>query len=126
MIQLKTFLKVIDNSGALIVECINVMGGARIASLGDEIVVSVKKARPLVDLSKQQKLKKGDVCRALVVRTRKETSRQDGTFIKFGDNAVVMLNKQGQPLGNRVIGPIAQECRQKRWGKIAALAPKII
>ena len=126
MIQLKSFLKVIDNSGALIVECINVMGGARIASLGDEIVVSVKKARPLVDLSKQQKLKKGDVCRALVVRTRKETSRQDGTFIKFGDNAVVMLNKQGQPLGNRVIGPIAQECRQKRWGKIAALAPKII
>ena len=126
MIQLKTFLKVIDNSGALIVECINVMGGARIALLGDEIVVSVKKARPLVDLSKQQKLKKGDVCRALVVRTRKETSRQDGTFIKFGDNAVVMLNKQGQPLGNRVIGPIAQECRQKRWGKIAALAPKII
>ena len=126
MIQLKSFLKVIDNSGALIVECINVMGGARIALLGDEIVVSVKKARPLVDLSKQQKLKKGDVCRALVVRTRKETSRQDGTFIKFGDNAVVMLNKQGQPLGNRVIGPIAQECRQKRWGKIAALAPKII
>ena len=129
MIQLKTFLKVIDNSGALIVECINVMGKARIASLGDEIVCSVKKARPLLDnqpSNKQMKLKKGDVCRALVVRTRKECKRLDGTSIKFGDNAVVMLNKQGQPLGNRILGPIAMECRQKRWGKIAALAPKII
>ena len=124
MIQLKSFLKVIDNSGALIVECINVMGKQRIARLGDEIVCSVKKAKPLD--SKQQKLKKGDVCRALVVRTRKEQTRLDGTSIKFGDNAVVMLNKQGQPLGNRILGPISMECRQKRWGKISALAPKII
>jgi ribosomal protein L14 len=126
MIQLKSFLKVIDNSGALVVECINVMGGARIAKLGDEIVVSVKKARPLNLDIKQVKLKKGDVCRALVVRTKKETMRMDGSFVKFGDNAVVMLNKQGQPLGNRVLGPIAAECRQKRWAKIASMAPKII
>ncbi|KAJ3331508.1 hypothetical protein HDU91_003323, partial [Kappamyces sp. JEL0680] len=72
------------------------------------------------------KLKKGDVARALVVRCHKEVRRLDGTYCKFDDNAVVMLNKQGQPLGNRVLGPIAAECRQKRWAKIAALAPKII
>ncbi|KAJ3306012.1 hypothetical protein HDV03_000549 [Kappamyces sp. JEL0829] len=111
------------------------MGGSRIASVGDEIVVSVKKARPSVlssDVSKGassgavSKLKKGDVARALVVRCHKEVRRLDGTYCKFDDNAVVMLNKQGQPLGNRVLGPIAAECRQKRWAKIAALAPKII
>ncbi len=122
---------VIDNSGALVVECINVMGGARIASVGDEIVCSVKRARPiqlseLGKSSQQGKLKKGDVARALVVRTTKEVRRLDGSFIKFDDNAVVMLNKQGQPLGNRILGPIASECRQKRWAKVASLAPKII
>jgi ribosomal protein L14 len=126
MIQLKTFLKVIDNSGALVVECINVMGGSRIASVGDEIVCSVKKAKPGVLDSKQQKLKKGDVSRALVVRQVKEIGRLDGSFIKFEDNAVVMLNKQGQPLGNRVLGPIALECRQKRWAKVASLAPRLL
>ncbi|KAJ3270917.1 hypothetical protein HDV01_007314 [Terramyces sp. JEL0728] len=128
MIQLKSFLKVIDNSGALVVECINVMGGSRVASVGDEIVCAVKKARPLLPTESRGaiKLKKGDVARALVVRTHKEVRRLDGSYIKFDDNAVVMLNKQGQPLGNRIMGPIASECRQKRWAKVAALAPKII
>ncbi|KAJ3270910.1 hypothetical protein HDV01_007307 [Terramyces sp. JEL0728] len=113
MIQLKSFLKVIDNSGALVVECINVMGGSRVASVGDEIVCAVKKARPLLPTESRGaiKLKKGDVARALVVRTHKEVRRLDGSYIKFDDNAV---------------GPIASECRQKRWAKVAALAPKII
>lgn len=124
MIQLKTFLKVIDNSGALIAECINVMGKKRVASIGDEIVVSVKKSRPMDE--KLQKLKKGDVSRALVVRVRKEVMRNDGSFIKFDDNAVVMLDKKGQPVGNRILGPIGFECRQKRWAKVAAMAPRIL
>ncbi|KAI8812327.1 ribosomal protein L14b/L23e [Cladochytrium replicatum] len=143
MIQLKSFLKVIDNSGALVVECINVLNGARHASLGDEIVCVVKKARSISTASLDSgnsssaavaaaaaagagKLKKGEVGRALVVRTRKEVRRLDGTYVRFDDNAVVMLNKQGQPLGNRVLGPIAQECRQKRWAKVVAMAPKLV
>ncbi|KAI8900438.1 ribosomal protein L14b/L23e [Globomyces pollinis-pini] len=131
MIQLKTFLKVIDNSGALVVECINVLGGKRIGGLGDEIVCAVKKARPIsaADIGRSAaagKLKKGDVARAVIVRTHKEFRRLDGSYIKFDDNAVVMVNKQGQPLGNRVLGPIAAECRQKRWAKVASLAPKIL
>eukprot|EP00842_Homolaphlyctis_polyrhiza_P004071 jgi/Hompol1/4665/HPOL_002481-RA len=129
-----TFLKVIDNSGALIVECINVMGRRRIASVGDEIVCAVKKAKPIqtgattqpTAANQVQKLKKGDVARALVVRQRKEVRRLDGSYISFDDNAVVMLNKQGQPLGNRVLGTIARECRQKRWAKIVAMAPRVI
>jgi large subunit ribosomal protein L14 len=136
-VLLKSLLKVIDNSGALVVECINVMGGSRSASLGDEIVCVVKKARPVpTDASASNgpgassqavaKLKKGDVARALVVRTRQEVRRLDGTYVRFDDNAVVMLNKQGQPLGNRVLGVIANECRQKRWAKIVSLAPKTI
>ncbi|KAJ3018907.1 hypothetical protein HKX48_002554 [Thoreauomyces humboldtii] len=133
MIQLKSLLKVIDNSGALLVECINVMGGARHASLGDEIVCVVKKARPVnVETGPSSvqnavsKLKKGEVGRALVVRTRKEVRRLDGSYVRFDDNAVVMLNKQGQPLGNRVLGAVANECRQKRWSKIISMAPKVV
>jgi large subunit ribosomal protein L14 len=102
--------------------------------LGDEIVCSVKKARSVSadSLGKGsaaqavQKLKKGDVCRALVVRTKKECRRLDGTYVRFDDNAVIMLNKQGQPIGNRILGVIANECRQKRWGKIVAMAPKVV
>ncbi|KAI9088175.1 ribosomal protein L14b/L23e [Phlyctochytrium arcticum] len=134
MIQLKTLLKVIDNSGALIVECINVIGGSRHASLGDEIVCVVKKARtagiengPAASAANAvSKLKKGDVTRALVVRARKEVRRLDGTYVRFDDNAAVMLNKQGQPLGNRVLGVVANECRQKRWTKIISMAPKVV
>ncbi|KAI8815620.1 ribosomal protein L14b/L23e [Fimicolochytrium jonesii] len=135
MLQLKSLAKVIDNSGALLVECINVIGGGRHASLGDEIVCVVKKARPAVVETRtsssaasalSSKLKKGEVGRALVVRTRKEVRRLDGSYVKFDDNAVVMLNKQGQPVGNRVLGAIANECRQKRWAKIVSMAPKVV
>ncbi|KAJ3088864.1 hypothetical protein HK102_007761 [Quaeritorhiza haematococci] len=136
MIQLKSFLKVIDNSGALIVECINVIGGARQARVGDQIVCVVKKARPISEgtsgpgssaaSAAVSKLRKGEVLRALVVRTQKESIRRDGTVVKFDDNACVMLNKQGQPLGNRIMGVVANECRQKRWAKIISLAPKVV
>ncbi|KAJ3278431.1 ribosomal protein L14 [Rhizoclosmatium globosum] len=135
MLLLKSFAKVIDNSGALVVEVINVMGGARVASLGDEVVCVVKKARPVAQgeggstsasSNAVSKLKKGDVARALVVRTVQPVRRLDGTFVKFDDNAVVMLSKQGTPLGNRVLGVVALEARQKRWAKIASLAPKMV
>ena len=122
MIQMKTFLKAIDNSGALVVECINVIGKKRIATVGDEIVVSVKQAKPMLNI----KLKKGDVLRALVCRTKSRVMRNDGCYIQFGDNACVLLNKQGQPIGSRIIGPIAAECRQKRWAKVASLATRVI
>ncbi|KAI8831884.1 hypothetical protein HDU78_005203 [Chytriomyces hyalinus] len=129
MLLLKSFAKVIDNSGALVVEVINVMGGSRVASLGDEVVCVVKKARPVSGEGSSNavsKLKKGDVARALVVRTVQPVRRLDGTFVKFDDNAVVMLSKQGTPLGNRVLGVIANETRQKRWAKIVSLAPKVV
>ncbi|KAJ3125065.1 hypothetical protein HK098_000622 [Nowakowskiella sp. JEL0407] len=134
--EMDTLCKVIDNSGALLVECINVIGGARHASLGDEIVCVVKKAKTVANTSGDSssavatggiaRLKKGEVSRGLVVRTRKEVRRLDGTYVRFDENAVVMLNKQGQPIGNRIMGPIAAECRQKRWGKVVALAQKIV
>ncbi|TPX36888.1 hypothetical protein SeMB42_g00624 [Synchytrium endobioticum] len=139
MIQLKTVCKVIDNSGAILVECINVIGGSRIASMGDEIVCVVKKARPATletgrasaasassAANMLTKLKQGDVSRALVVRCRKEVRRLDGTYVKFDDNAVVMLNKQQQPLGNRVLGVLANECRQKRWAKVCSLGGRLV
>ncbi|TPX32852.1 hypothetical protein SmJEL517_g04109 [Synchytrium microbalum] len=138
MIQLKTICKVIDNSGALLVECINVIGGSKIASLGDEIVCVVKKARPATIDSKAAattgaaaanmvtKLKQGDVSRALVVRTRKEVRRLDGSYVKFDDNAVVMMNKQQQPIGNRVLGVLANECKQKRWAKVTTMGGRLI
>jgi large subunit ribosomal protein L14 len=104
------------------------MGGARWASLGDEIVCVVKKARPMTEVSSANagKVKKGDVLRGLVVRTKSPVRRMDGTRIEFEDNAIVMLNKQGQPVGNRILGVIANECRQKRWAKVVSMAPKIV
>ena len=125
MIQLKSLVKVIDNSGALLAECINVMGGLKHASLGDEIVCVVKKARS-ESANLPGKVKKGDVLRGLVVRTRSSVRRWDGTRISFDDNAIVMLNKSSEPIGTRILGTIAQECRQKRWAKIVAMAPKIV
>ena len=116
----------------MLAECINVIGQVKGARVGDEIVCVVKKARPILDASSSSgtanagKLKKGDVLRGLVVRTKGNTVRWDGTVVAFDDNAVVMLNKQGQPIGNRILGVIAEECRQKRWAKIVAMAPKII
>ena len=116
----------------MIIECINVIGKKRIASVGDEIVAVVKKARVeesgrnAANVNSLSKLKKGDVMRAVIVRTRKEVQRRDGSSIKFDDNACVMINKQGQPVGNRIMGVVAAECRQKRWAKIASMASRII
>lgn len=136
MIQLKTILNVIDNSGARLVECVNVLGRKTIASIGDEIVVVVRKARPISDAvanasssassTSVSKLKKGEVGRAVVVRCKKEVRRPDGTYIKFDDNACVMLNAKGEPMGNRVLGVIANEVRQKKWAKVVSLAPKTL
>lgn len=112
-------------------ECINVIGKSRAAVVGDEIVCVVKQARPIVEglsssTTNAGKVKKGDVLRGLVVRTKGRSQRWDGSTVYFDDNAVVMLNKQKQPVGNRILGVIAEECRQKRWAKVVAMAPKII
>ncbi|KAJ1912634.1 54S ribosomal protein L38, mitochondrial [Mycoemilia scoparia] len=130
MIQLKSRLNVIDNSGALIVECIKVLKNAKWASIGDEIVVSVKKARPIsektVGTMSTAKIRKGDVKRALIVRTKKGARRPDGRMINFDDNACVLLNDQKQPLGSRILGLVAGELRFKNWAKVVSLAPKVI
>lgn len=122
MIQEETRLIVADNSGAKEVACIRVLGGSnrRYASIGDEIVVSVKDAIP------QSKVKKGSVARAVVVRTHKEVGRKDGTYIRFSDNAVVLVNKDGEPRGTRIFGPVARELRDKKYMKIISLAPEVL
>ncbi|WP_457679668.1 50S ribosomal protein L14 [Thermovibrio sp.] len=122
MIQVQTYLTVTDNTGAKRVQCIRVLGGSnrKYASLGDQIVVTVKDAIP------NATAKKGEVYRAVVVRTKKEVRRPDGTYIKFDDNACVLLNKQGEPLGTRILGPVAREARQKGFTKITTLAPEVI
>ncbi|KAI8982453.1 50S ribosomal protein L14 [Mycotypha africana] len=131
MIGLKGTLNVIDNSGAIIAECVRVMSGARFARTGDEIVCVVKKARPISATiagtqAAAQKVKKGDVRHAVVVRTRKEVSRPDGRTIRFDDNACVLLNNKKEPLGTRVLGVVAAEVKYKNWTKVASLAPKVI
>tara|TARA_B100000029_G_scaffold502592_1_gene578107 strand:- start:569 stop:937 length:369 start_codon:yes stop_codon:yes gene_type:complete len=122
MIQQETRLKVADNSGAKEVLCIKVLGGSkkRYAKLGDIIVVSIKKAIP------GGVVKKGEVTKAVVVRTRKELRRKDGSYIRFDDNAAVLINSQKEPQGTRVFGPIARELRDKRFMKILSLAPEVI
>jgi large subunit ribosomal protein L14 len=122
MIQSETRLTVADNSGARVLYCIKVLGGSRrrYASLGDIIVVSVKDAIP------NAKVKKGDVLKAVVVRTAKEVRRADGSFIRFDDNSAVLINNQGEPLGTRIFGPVARELRAKRFMKIVSLAPEVI
>lgn len=122
MIQMKTNLEVADNSGARKVECIKVIGGTHnyIAYIGDIIVVSVKEAIP------RAKVKKGDVYRAVVVRTKKEIKRLDGSIIKFDSNAAVLLNKQHEPIGSRVFGPVPRELRAKNFMKIISLAPEVL
>ena len=122
MIQSETRLTVADNSGAHVLYCIKVLGGSkrRYASLGDIIVVSVKDAIP------NAKVKKGDVLKAVVVRTAKEIRRPDGSFIRFDDNSAVLINNQGEPLGTRIFGPIARELRAKRFMKIVSLAPEVL
>jgi len=122
MIQIYTMLDVADNSGAKRVMCFHVVGGSRkrYASLGDVIVVTVKEAIP------QATVKKGEVAKAVVVRTTKEVRREDGSYIKFDRNAAVLINAQGEPVGTRIFGPIARELRRKKFTKILSLAPEVI
>jgi large subunit ribosomal protein L14 len=122
MIQAETRLTVADNSGAKIVYCIKVLGGSRrrYASVGDIIVVSVKEAIP------NTKVKKGDVLKAVVVRTKKEISRPDGSYIRFDDNSAVLITQAREPIGTRIFGPVARELRAKRFMKIVSLAPEVL
>lgn len=122
MIQLRSILEVADNSGAKKVMCFHIMGGSRrrYASLGDTIVVSVKEATP------NASVKKGDVAKAVVVRTVKEVRRSDGSYIRFDQNAAVLINAQGEPIGTRIFGPVARELRQRKFMKILSLAPEVI
>ena len=122
MIQQETRLNVADNTGAKQVLCIKVLGGSRkrYAKLGDTIVITIKKAIP------NSNLKKGEVHKAVVVRTKKELKRQDGSYIRFDDNAVVIINDQQEPRGTRVFGPVARELREKQFMKILSLAPEVI
>ncbi|MBI2360111.1 MAG: 50S ribosomal protein L14 [Deltaproteobacteria bacterium] len=122
MIQARTVLEVADNSGARRVQCIKVLGGTRrkYASIGDIIVVSVKEAIP------NAKVKKGDVMKAVVVRTAKELGRPDGTYIRFDNNSAVLIDNQREPIGTRIFGPVARELRAKRFMKIISLAPEVL
>lgn len=122
MIQLRTIVNVADNSGARKVACIQALGGSkrRYARVGDVIVASVREASPTGTV------KKGQVVRAVIVRTVKEVRRPDGTYIKFDQNAAVLINKQGEPIGTRVFGPVARELREKKFTKIISLAPEVL
>ena len=122
MIQSETNLDVADNSGARRVQCIRVLGGSkrRWASVGDVIVVAVKEAIP------RGKVKKGDVHKAVIVRTAKEIHRQDGSAIRFDRNAAVLINNTGEPIGTRIFGPVTRELRAKRFMKIISLAPEVL
>ena len=122
MIQMLTILDVADNSGAKKVMCVKVLGGSKreYASVGDVIVVSVKESIPTA------KVKKGDVLKAVIVRTAKEINRRDGSYIKFDNNAAVLLNAALEPIGTRIFGPVARELRAKKFMKIVSLAPEVI
>ncbi|HHE40990.1 MAG TPA: 50S ribosomal protein L14 [Candidatus Cloacimonetes bacterium] len=122
MIQQETVLKVADNSGAKVVKCIKVLGGSRrrYAGLGDVIVLSVKSAIPHSDV------KKGSLHRGVIVRTKKAVRRSDGSYIRFGDNAVVLINEIMEPKGTRIFGPVARELREKKFMKILSLAPEVV
>ena len=122
MIQMQTNLSVADNSGARRVQCIKVLGGSKrkTAGVGDTIVVSVKEAIP------RGRVKKGDVHKAVIVRTAKEIHRQDGSSIRFDTNAAVLINNQGEPIGTRIFGPVTRELRSKAFMKIVSLAPEVL
>ncbi len=122
MIQVETRLKAADNSGAKVLYCIKVLGGTRrrYATVGDIIVVSVKEAIP------NAKVKKGDVLKAVVVRTTKEVRRADGSYIRFDENSAVLINQAREPIGTRIFGPVARELRSKRFMKIISLAPEVL
>jgi large subunit ribosomal protein L14 len=122
MIQMQSILDVADNSGAKKLYCIKVLGGSKrkYASIGDIIVASVKEAIP------NSKVKKGDVVKAVVVRTAKEIGRPDGSYIRFDDNSGVVINNQKEPVGTRIFGPVARELRAKKFMKIISLAPEVL
>ncbi len=122
MIQMQTMLAVADNSGAKKLQCIKVLGGSKrkYASIGDVVKVSVKEALP------NSKVKKGDVRRAVVVRTRKEIRREDGSYIRFDENAAVLINNIDEPIGTRIFGPVARELRGRNFMKIISLAPEVL
>ncbi|MEW6107985.1 MAG: 50S ribosomal protein L14 [Nitrospirota bacterium] len=122
MIQLRSMLEVADNSGAKRVQCVKVLGGShrKYARLGDLVVVSVKEALP------ESNIKKGAVTKAVVVRTKKEARRPDGSYIRFDQNAVVLINAQGEPVGTRIFGPVARELRWRDYMKIISLAPEVL
>ncbi len=122
MIQVQSNLDVADNSGARRVQCIKVLGGSKrkVAAVGDVIVVSIKEAIP------RGRVKKGDVHRAVIVRTKKEIRRTDGSAIRFDTNAAVLINKDGEPIGTRIFGPVTRELRTKNYMKIISLAPEVL
>ena len=122
MIQQESILRIADNTGAKTALCIRVLGGSRrrYAGVGDLIIATVKDAIPNAGI------KKGDVVKAVVVRTAKETRRKDGTYIRFDDNAAVIINPQGEPRGTRIVGPGGRELREKRYMKIVSLAPEVL
>jgi large subunit ribosomal protein L14 len=122
MIQQESILRIADNTGAKTALCIRVLGGSRrrYAGVGDVVVATVKDAIPNAGI------KKGDVVQAVVVRTAKETRRRDGTYIRFDDNAAVIINPQGEPRGTRIFGPVGRELREKKYMKIVSLAPEVL
>tara|TARA_Y100001968_G_C19172816_1_gene626517 strand:- start:286 stop:654 length:369 start_codon:yes stop_codon:yes gene_type:complete len=122
MVQQETKLKVADNTGAKLIQCIKVVGGTRrrYAHVGDTIIVTVKKAIP------GGVVKKGDISHAVIVRTKKERRREDGSYIRFDDNAAVLIDGQKEPKGTRIFGPVARELREKKYMKILSLAPEVI
>jgi len=122
MIQMQSTLDVADNSGAKKLVCIKVLGGSRrkYASVGDVVTVSIREAMP------NSKVKKGELARAVVVRTMKELRRPDGSYIKFDDNSAVLINQQNEPVGTRIFGPVARELRAKNFMKIISLAPEVL
>lgn len=122
MIQVESVLDIADNSGAKRVKCVKVLGGSkrRYASVGDVIVVSVKEAAP------NSKVKKGQIHRAVIVRTKKELRRKDGSYIRFDKNSAVLISKENEPLGSRIFGPVARELRGREFMKIISLAPEVL
>ncbi len=122
MIQNESVLDVADNSGAKKLYCVKVLGGSKrkYASIGDVIVVSVREAAP------NSKVKKGDIAQAVIVRTAKELTREDGSYIKFDDNSAVLINKDREPIGTRIFGPVARELRARKFMRIVSLAPEVL
>ena len=122
MIQMQTRLNVVDNTGAKVAQCIKVLGGSKrkYATIGDIVTVTVREAMP------NSKVKKGDIVRAVIVRTAKEIPRADGSFIRFDGNSAVLVNPQNEPIGTRIFGPVARELRGKKFMKIISLAPEVL